>query len=56
MWLVAIVLDTAFLHTTEVNLQQFKMHLEKKKKNLFFPLRPSKKTRKLFVQKESFSD
>lgn len=35
MWLVAIVMDTAFLNTTKVNVQQLKMHL-KKKKNLFF--------------------
>lgn len=36
MWLVAIVMDTAFLNTTKVNVQQLKMHLKKKKKNLFF--------------------
>lgn len=57
MWLVAIVMDTAFLNTTKVNVQQLKMHL-KKKKRIFSSLRSCKKARKsqLFVQKESFSD
>lgn len=35
MWLVAIVMDTAFLNTIKVNVQQLKMHLEKKKKRIF---------------------
>lgn len=42
MWLVAIVMDTAFLNTTKVNVQQLKMHLGKKKKEYFLPYNPEK--------------
>lgn len=42
MWLVAIVMDTAFLNTTKVNVQQLKMHLEKKKKKNL-PYDPAKR-------------
>lgn len=44
MWLVAIVLDIAFLDTTKVNVQQLKMQL--RRKWIFSSLRPNKKARK----------
>lgn len=53
MWLVAIVLDTAFLHTTEVNLQQFKMHLEKKKES-FLPFKTQQKDQEIICAKRIF--
>lgn len=41
MWLVAIVMDTAFLNTTKVNVQQLKMHLIKQES--FLPYDPAKR-------------